>query len=145
MSLLILSYPVCMMTAIIEVGIGGEYDCTNFVKEPAVVGITSLALDHVELLGTTIAQIAWQKAGIMKKNVNAFTVHQDPDALSVLQNRATEKGCKLCIVPHFSEYQLHRGSDQPVSHQNGNSGDSMETIVLGIPGVVQQVQQFIDI
>lgn len=45
--------------AIFEVGIGGEYDCTNFLKEPTVTGISSLALDHVELLGTTIRQIAW--------------------------------------------------------------------------------------
>lgn len=45
--------------AIFEVGIGGEYDCTNFLKDLTAVGITSLALDHVELLGTTIPQIAW--------------------------------------------------------------------------------------
>lgn len=45
--------------AIFEVGIGGEYDCTNFLKEPTVTGISSLALDHVELLGTTLRQIAW--------------------------------------------------------------------------------------
>lgn len=45
--------------ALFEVGIGGEYDCTNFLKEPTVIGISSLALDHVELLGTTLQQIAW--------------------------------------------------------------------------------------
>ncbi|CAF4989431.1 unnamed protein product, partial [Rotaria magnacalcarata] len=58
---------------IIEVGIGGEYDCTNVIKTPIVCGIASLGLDHVKLLGNTIEQIAWQKAGIFKHNVPAIT------------------------------------------------------------------------
>ena len=40
--------------AIIEVGIGGEYDCTNIIERPVVTGVTSLGLDHTSLLGHTI-------------------------------------------------------------------------------------------
>ncbi len=51
---------------IFEVGIGGEYDCTNIIEDPIVTGISSLGLDHQALLGETIGEIAWHKAGIMK-------------------------------------------------------------------------------
>ena len=52
--------------AIIEVGIGGQYDSTNLIRKPVVCGVTSLGLDHVSILGNTIEKIAWQKAGIFK-------------------------------------------------------------------------------
>ncbi|VDN51557.1 unnamed protein product [Dracunculus medinensis] len=52
--------------AIIEVGIGGEYDCTNVILNPVVCGITRLDLDHTSILGNTIESIAWHKAGIFK-------------------------------------------------------------------------------
>jgi folylpolyglutamate synthase len=52
--------------AILEVGVGGEYDSTNIVENPIVCGITALGLDHVTVLGNTIDSIAWHKAGIIK-------------------------------------------------------------------------------
>ena len=55
-----------------EVGIGGEYDCTNIVRHPVVTGITSLSLDHTSILGKTVPEIAWHKARIMKKGVPAY-------------------------------------------------------------------------
>ncbi|XP_974553.2 folylpolyglutamate synthase, mitochondrial isoform X2 [Tribolium castaneum] len=84
--------------AIIEVGIGGEYDCTNVLRKVPVVGITSLGIDHVTLLGATIESIAWNKAGIMKENCRAFTVPQCQAAMTVLQERSIEKKCQLEIV-----------------------------------------------
>jgi folylpolyglutamate synthase/dihydropteroate synthase len=50
----------------LEVGVGGEYDSTNIIEKPIVCGITALGLDHVSVLGNTIDQIAWHKAGIIK-------------------------------------------------------------------------------
>ena len=47
--------------AIMEVGIGGEYDTTNVIRVPRVCGITSLGIDHTKLLGNTIEDIAWHK------------------------------------------------------------------------------------
>ena len=52
--------------AIMEVGIGGEYDSTNLFERPIVCGVTSLGLDHTNILGNTIEEIAWNKAGIFK-------------------------------------------------------------------------------
>lgn len=60
-----------------EVGIGGLYDSTNIVPKPVVTGITSLGLDHTAVLGNTIEEIAWNKAGIYKRGVPALSVVQD--------------------------------------------------------------------
>ena len=86
-------------TAVIECGIGGEYDTTNLFIKPAVTGVTSLGIDHEALLGDTIEQIAWHKAGIFKPDVPAFTVEQPEAALKVLQERATERQTDLYVVP----------------------------------------------
>ena len=51
---------------ILEVGVGGEYDCTNIVPQPVVTGISALGIDHTAVLGKTIREIGWQKAGIYK-------------------------------------------------------------------------------
>jgi folylpolyglutamate synthase len=85
-------------TAIIECGIGGEYDSTNIIVSPTVTGITSLGIDHVAMLGETIGEIAWHKAGIMKPGALAFTAPQPSTALEVLQQRAAAKSVTLEIV-----------------------------------------------
>lgn len=97
--LTLLSFHVFMRegidTAIYEVGVGGEWDSTNIIEKPLATGITSLGLDHVISLGETIEQIAWHKAGIFKKGVPAFSVHQPLSAKEVLEKRATEKSVSL--------------------------------------------------
>lgn len=90
--------------AIVEVGIGGENDCTNIIENPICTGITSLALDHTTILGDTIEKIAFHKSGIFKKNVPAFTVPQINQAMIVLKNRAVEKNSPLKIVPSLENY-----------------------------------------
>lgn len=86
-------------TAIIECGIGGEYDCTNILITPRVTGITSLGIDHVGMLGNTIEEIAWHKAGIMKPGVPAFTAPQCATAHRVLEQRAESKSTTVQTVP----------------------------------------------
>jgi folylpolyglutamate synthase len=73
------------------VGIGGEYDCTNVVRNSTTVGITSLGLEHTRLLGNTIQEISWQKAGIIKKGSNVFTVQQQDESIKVIRDRCLEK------------------------------------------------------
>ena len=72
-----------------EVGVGGFYDSTNVVPKPIATGVTSLALDHVALLGGTFKEIAWHKGGIYKNGVPAMTVEQPEEAMTVLKERAT--------------------------------------------------------
>lgn len=86
-------------TAIIECGIGGEYDCTNVLVTPSVTGITSLGIDHVGMLGNTIEEIAWHKAGIMKPGVPAFTAPQPASARDVLEQRAASRSTTIQTVP----------------------------------------------
>ncbi|KAK5194884.1 hypothetical protein LTR99_009945 [Exophiala xenobiotica] len=79
-------------TAIIECGIGGAYDSTNVIDTPTVTCITSLGIDHVGMLGSTIGEIAWHKAGIMKPGIKCFTPSsQVPEAKSVLEQVAQER------------------------------------------------------
>ncbi|KAI4325627.1 hypothetical protein MLD38_031009 [Melastoma candidum] len=76
--------------AIIEVGLGGKNDTTNVIKEPMVCGIASLGMDHTEILGDTIGEIASHKAGIFKPHVPAFTVPQLSEAMDVIQEKAEQ-------------------------------------------------------
>uniref|UniRef100_A0AAR2JVP0 Folylpolyglutamate synthase n=1 Tax=Pygocentrus nattereri TaxID=42514 RepID=A0AAR2JVP0_PYGNA len=91
--------------AVIEVGIGGAYDCTNIIRRPWVCGISSLGIDHTSILGDTIEKIAWQKGGIFKPGVPAFTVKQQEGPMTVLQQRAEEIGCSLSVCPELGQYQ----------------------------------------
>ncbi|ORX51711.1 FolC bifunctional protein [Hesseltinella vesiculosa] len=84
--------------AILEVGVGGEYDSTNIVEQPVVCGITSLGLDHVSVLGDTIDQIAWHKAGIIKEGRPVVCFEQVPEAMEVVKQRAAEKHAPLKII-----------------------------------------------
>lgn len=80
--------------AVLETGLGGRWDATNHCS-PLVCGITRVGLDHINVLGDTVAKIAGEKAGIIKPGVPAFTVPQDPDAAAVLQRAADEAGTTL--------------------------------------------------
>lgn len=80
--------------AIVEVGIGGELDCTNILRNPVCIGVTSLGLEHTALLGNTLEEIAHQKSGIFKPHARAFTVSQAESAMRVLRARAEERRCR---------------------------------------------------
>jgi len=101
-------------TAIVECGIGGEYDSTNILVRPSVTGITTLGIDHTAMLGNTIEEIAWHKGGIMKKGVPCYTAPQPPSALDVLQKRSEEISCPLSVVnrhPGLSDIKLGLAAD----------------------------------
>ncbi|KAK7339851.1 hypothetical protein VNO77_20537 [Canavalia gladiata] len=102
--------------AIIEVGLGGKEDSTNVIKEPTVCGITSLGMDHTEILGDTLGQIAGHKAGILKPKVPAFTVPQPPEAMDVILERAKELMVPLevtepCDCKQMKGLKLHLSGD----------------------------------
>jgi folylpolyglutamate synthase len=88
-------------SAVIECGIGGEYDSTNIISSPTVTAVTALSIDHVAMLGETLPEIAWHKAGIFKSGAFAFTVPQPDPAMKVLRERAQEKGVELHVVEKY--------------------------------------------
>ena len=73
---------------LLEVGMGGRLDATNLVERPAVVALTPISLDHVDFLGNTLAKIAGEKAGIMKRGVATVVGPQPPEAATVFEERA---------------------------------------------------------
>ena len=82
--------------AVIEVGLGGRYDSTNVI-DPVVSIITRIDLEHTAVLGPTLGDIAWQKAGILRQGVPAVSSPQPLAALEALVRTATEVGSPLQI------------------------------------------------
>lgn len=82
--------------AVLETGLGGRLDATNAVEHPAVTAITSIGMDHREILGDTLEQIAAEKAGIMKKGVPVFYSEGEETSDQVIESRAARLGisCK---------------------------------------------------
>src|SRR5687768_988117 len=83
--------------AVIEVGLGGRLDATNIVT-PKVSVITSLSYDHMAVLGNTLAEIAGEKAGIIKEGIPVVSAPQVEEALEVLKRVAKEKNSPLILV-----------------------------------------------
>jgi folylpolyglutamate synthase len=76
---------------VFEVGVGGLLDPTNLIPSPIVTGVSSLGIDHVNVLGHSIAEIAGHKGGIFKPGVPALSVQQQyPETINVLRARALE-------------------------------------------------------
>ncbi|WP_418922792.1 bifunctional folylpolyglutamate synthase/dihydrofolate synthase [Ellagibacter isourolithinifaciens] len=86
---------------VLEVGLGGRLDSTNVIAAPEVAAIVSIALDHTNLLGNTLAEIAHEKAGIVKKGSTVASWPQEPSAMEVVEDAARRAGDKL-VVPDFS-------------------------------------------
>lgn len=80
--------------AAVETGLGGRLDATNVLR-PAACCLTQIAMDHTELLGSTLAQIAAEKAGILKPGVPAASVHGPGEVRRVLRERASGIGAPL--------------------------------------------------
>ncbi|KAI1430828.1 FolC bifunctional protein [Xylaria sp. CBS 124048] len=91
-------------SVVMECGIGAEYDSTNILPMAAVTAtvVSQLGIDHVSMLGVTLPEIAWHKAGVCKQGRRCFTrLLRGPDAEStmrVLRQRAEEKGATLVEV-----------------------------------------------
>jgi dihydrofolate synthase/folylpolyglutamate synthase len=103
--------------AVVEVGLGGRFDATNAVR-PRVTAIARIGLDHTQLLGDTVEQIAFEKAGIFKAGVPAVVhAHQPPGALETLRAEAARRGAPFAVAPP--------SWDGPVAllgpHQRGNA------------------------
>ncbi len=73
---------------LLEVGLGGRYDATNVVERPAASVVTPVSFDHMEYLGNTIAKIAGEKAGILKRGAPAVFAEQSIEGMAVLESEA---------------------------------------------------------
>ena len=82
---------------LLEVGLGGRLDATNVIDDPQITVITPISIDHQQYLGNTLSEIAFEKAGILKRNCFAIIGPQEDEALNVIEARALEVGatCKI--------------------------------------------------
>ena len=103
--------------AVVEVGLGGRLDATNVCSQPLVTIITSISREHWQKLGSTVAEIAREKAGILKPGCPAVVGILPPDAEKVVRSRALELQCPYIvpqparqISPGWAEYQTIENS-----------------------------------
>ncbi len=80
---------------LLEVGLGGRLDATNVVEKPALTVITPVDLDHQKFLGDTLAQIAGEKAGIIKRGVPCIVGPQHDESMAVIEQVAGSLGAPL--------------------------------------------------
>jgi dihydrofolate synthase/folylpolyglutamate synthase len=112
---------------VLEVGLGGRGDATNVIPPPASCAITSISLDHRELLGPTLDVIAREKAGIMKRDVKLTTGAQPAEVMAVLEQEAERTGTPL----------LERDRDWSIQESGAGLrfSDSEGTIDLPFPSL----------
>ena len=93
--------------AVMETGLGGRFDAVNVIKKSELSIITSISLDHTDRLGSTIEQIAFEKAGIIKDN-SVVIINENNLGLEVIKKITEEKHSKLVI-----------DKDIPIQYENG--------------------------
>jgi len=84
--------------AVLEVGLGGRLDATNVIDSPVACAVTTVGRDHTEILGETLAEIAREKAGILKPGVRAVVAPQRPSAMKSIRTAARRAGAPLWLV-----------------------------------------------
>lgn len=93
--------------AVIEVGLGGRLDCTNIIS-PEVCVITNISFDHVAFLGNTLAKIAGEKAGIIKRNTPVVIGETVKETRPVFEAKATEVNAPIYFAEKEKEILKHR-------------------------------------
>ncbi|MBI4319008.1 MAG: bifunctional folylpolyglutamate synthase/dihydrofolate synthase [Chloroflexi bacterium] len=108
--------------AVLEAGLGGRLDATNVVQALVSV-ITSISLDHTQVLGNTVAAIAHEKAGIVKRNGVVVCAPQVPEAMDVIDQAAEQHQARLLIVGQDYRWQARLrqigGDASDLGHSSG--------------------------
>lgn len=125
---------------LLEVGLGGRHDATNVIDRPRLTIITKIDLDHQQFLGETIPEIAYQKAGIIKRGIPVVVGPQHDEAMEVIEAEAARHGAP--VIAHGQHWRVweERGRlvfqdetgllDLPLPnlrgpHQIGNAGTAI--------------------
>ena len=117
---------------VLETGLGGLYDCTNIINHPLVSVITSIGYDHMHILGNTLPEIAYQKAGIIKENSNTVIFNQESDINNVFITECKNKNNILHIIKKtdISNYSFDNNF-QYFDYKN------FKNIIINLKGKVQ--------
>jgi dihydrofolate synthase/folylpolyglutamate synthase len=123
---------------VLEVGLGGRLDATNVVS-PAVAVITSLSYDHMAILGHTLAEIAAEKAGIIKAGVPVVSAPQPEEALAVIEETCRQQGADLILVGRDWTWDAGQADLQGQEFSVRHGQHSLETLWLPLLGDHQLV------
>ncbi|GMG96931.1 bifunctional folylpolyglutamate synthase/dihydrofolate synthase [Tepidimicrobium xylanilyticum] len=149
--------------AVLEVGLGGRSDSTNIISDSCASVITTIDYDHTDVLGDTLAKIAYEKAGIIKENGLVISYPQEEEAIKTIERVAAEKKAKLYVCPmnqveivHLSdkggvfnfEYDSKIFKDIEISllgeHQVYNAALAfMTSLILNEEGIIQIEEEHI--
>jgi len=122
--------------AVLEAGMGGRLDCTNTVN-PRVSGITNISLDHTEVLGNTLTEIAREKAGIIRQDGLAVTAPQSTEAGKVIFQAAQSLNARLFQVGKDLGFRMvEQDGHQTVVDLAGTFG-KMTNLTIGLAGEFQ--------
>ncbi len=134
---------------LLEVGLGGRLDATNVIDQPALSVITPVSIDHQQFLGDTLAKIAYEKAGILKRGVPCVVGPQPDEAMEVIEQTAARIGAPLLVHGQHWHVQKEHGrlvySDEtglrdlplpnlPGAHQMQNAGAALAALRHLNPG-----------
>lgn len=114
---------------LLEVGLGGRLDATNVVEAPALSVITPVSIDHQQFLGDTLAQIAGEKAGIIKRRIPCVVARQEDDALDVIEAQARRLGAPLSV--HGQDWHVASEHGRLVYHDDRGLLDLPMPSLLG--------------
>ena len=117
---------------VLETGLGGHFDCTNIISKPLVSIVTSIGYDHMKILGDTLPQIAYQKAGIIKNNSNTVIFEQSQEIDEVFFKECEKKENNLYIVKEKDISNYHFDGMFEYFDYNG-----MKNIHTNLKGKVQ--------
>lgn len=144
---------------LMEVGMGGDLDATNIIRNVLAAVITSVGIDHQDFLGKTLQEIAEKKAGIIKPGCAVISAVQEKEAESVIRREAEKAGTEVCFPEpaHLIEnrevfgkqYFIYDNSEYeiplPGTHQIGNACEALEVLKIlekkGFPTTLEQRKQ----
>lgn len=118
--------------AVVEVGMGGAWDATNVIPSPEAAVLCAIALDHTAVLGSTVAEIAEVKAGIIKPGCGVASYGNEPEAEAVVERVCREKGCRR-VNPDFDRIRVREQTLTGVRFDYGE----LEDLFLPLAGTYQ--------
>ncbi|MBY5027137.1 bifunctional folylpolyglutamate synthase/dihydrofolate synthase [Streptococcus suis] len=136
--------------ALVEVGIGGLLDTTNVVA-PALSVITSIGMDHQDLLGSTLGEIAEQKAGIIKENMPVVLGPLSPETTAICRQIALDKQAPVYQFGQEFTYKAGQFSNTDIDlselvlglaghHQEENAAVALQTFILYMTNIQKDIQ-----
>lgn len=131
-----------MEYVILETGLGGRLDATNSILNPTLTIITSIGLDHTEILGDTIEKIAAEKAGIIKAGVPLIYDGTSKEAATVLKNTAENAGVR-CREISENAFKIQEITEKYIAFSTVNRYDDTAEWKLRTTGIYQPLNAVI--